>query len=65
MTGFFSTHEECNRCRKKHELTDVEGHYSGICKSCRDHDKESFEASEKRRLERIASGFGEHYFDQG
>ena len=28
----------CKWCETKIGLTDVEGHYSGICKTCRDHD---------------------------
>ena len=31
-------HDKCAFCEDGIELTDVEGHYSGICKTCRDHD---------------------------
>ncbi len=39
--GKYSGHQPydtCEFCEGGIELTDVEGHYSGLCKTCRDHD---------------------------
>ena len=38
MTQGFPDSEECSKCEDEIGLTDVEGHYVGICKRCRDMD---------------------------
>ena len=36
MTQGFPDSEECSKCKDEIGLTDVEGHYVGICKRCRE-----------------------------
>ena len=36
MTQGFPDSEECSKCEDEIGLTDVEGHYVGICKHCRE-----------------------------